>query len=67
MNQREIMTALGTVAADATTTASLRLQAMQHYMSQVYTDQGSIVPEFNQDLRRNTRASRERPHITSNL
>lgn len=67
MNQSEIMTALGTVAADATTAASLRIQAVQQYMSQVYIDQARMESEFNQDLRRNTRASSEKPYITSNL
>ena len=67
MNQSEIMTALGAIAANVTTEASLRLQAAQQYMSQVYIDQGRIMSEFNQELRRDTQASREKPYTTGTL
>ena len=64
MNQSEIMTALSAVAADVTTVASLRLQALNQHMSQVHINQGRIESEFNQDLRRATQASREKPYIS---
>lgn len=66
MNPSETMTALGTVAVDATTAASLRIQAVQQYMSQIYIDQARIEREFNQDLRRNTRSSSKKPRIIRN-
>ena len=67
MNQSEIMPALGAVAVDTTIEGSLRLQAVQQYMSQVYINQGRIMSEFNQELRRDTRASREKPYTTGTL
>ena len=66
MNQSENLTALGSSPADATIAASLSRQALQQYMSQVYMDQARIESESNQDLRRNARASSERPYIPFN-
>lgn len=66
MNQSESMTALGTESPVVTSAASLRTQALQQYVAQVYMDQGRIESEFNQDSRRNTRASSEKPYTVIN-
>lgn len=66
MNQSEIMTDLGVIAADTTRAVFLRSQAFQQYVAQGYRGQDRIEAEFNQDLGRNTRASSEKPYIPIN-